>query len=229
VSYILNIETATTVCSVSVSKNDELLFCRELDEGFTHAENLHLFINESLHKTGIEPSQLSAVAVSKGPGSYTGLRIGVSTAKGLAYALNIPLIAVDTLQIMAVQAFKEKKDQAAIYCPMIDARRMEVYTNLYDHTGKPLQQVESLIIDEQSILKYQGYPQVYFFGDGMEKCRSLLTGLGNSHFLENIRPSAKTMPVVVYSRFMASQFENVAYFEPFYLKDFMPGKKKSSL
>lgn len=224
-SYILHIETATTVCSVSVSHQGELIFLKELNAGFTHAENLHLFILEAIRKVGINPGELSAIAVSKGPGSYTGLRIGVSTAKGLAYALNIPLIGVDTLQIMAAGA-RSKTSAGDFYCPMIDARRMEVYTAVYDPELRMVSEVEACIVDEHSIEKFSSYPGTCFFGDGMPKCKVLLAGLTGAFFCENIWPSAKDMVKLAYGRYMEKAFENVAYFEPFYLKDFMAGKMK---
>lgn len=225
-SYFLNIETATTVCSVSISEDQRVLFCKEVNEGYTHAENLHLFIEQGLKDTGLKAAQLNAIAVSKGPGSYTGLRIGVSAAKGLAYALNIPLISVDTLQIMSYSASLIYHTPSTVYCPMIDARRMEVYTALYNHDAHPLTTTEALIIDEISIEKFSIYPDICFFGDGMEKCRSLLSTLANAHFLEKNVPSANFMPSLVDKKFRINAFENLAYFEPFYLKDFLAGKKK---
>lgn len=225
-SYFLNIETATTVCSVSISEDQRLIFCKELNAGYTHAENLHLFIEEGLKETGLKAAQLNAIAVSKGPGSYTGLRIGVSAAKGLAYALNIPLISVDTLQIMSHSASLTRHTASTLYCPMIDARRMEVYTAIYDQQLEPLTAIEALIVDETSIEKFGTYPDICFFGDGMEKCRSLLSVLANAQFLEKIVPSANFMPGLVDKKFRIKDFENLAYFEPFYLKDFLAGKKK---
>jgi tRNA threonylcarbamoyladenosine biosynthesis protein TsaB len=227
-SYFLNIETATTVCSVSISENENLLFFKEINEGFTHAENLHLFIEQAFKETGVGAHQLSAISVSKGPGSYTGLRIGVSAAKGLAYALNIPLISVDTLQIMANAAYIKQKEPG-IYCPMIDARRMEVYSALYSHELKALSVIEALIIDETSILKFNSYPKVFYFGDGMLKCRALLSKMPNAFFIEDVNPSVEYIAKLVYEKFLANEFENTAYFEPFYLKDFMILKKKSTL
>lgn len=226
-AYILHIETATTVCSVALSENDRIIFSKELDEGFTHAENLHLFIQEGLKKTNIESKDLAAVAVSKGPGSYTGLRIGVSSAKGLAYALSIPLISVDTLQVMASMAFGKVKHEA-FYCPMIDARRMEVYTNVYDQFLKTQSETRALIVDENSIESFKQYPTIYFFGDGMPKCKDLLSTLTNAHFIEDIKPSATYMVKLAYSKFVSKAFEDVAYFEPFYLKDFMITKGKTA-
>jgi len=227
-NYILNIETATTVCSVSLSKNGELLFFKELNDGFTHAENLHLFIEEAFKETGIAAKQLSAIAVSKGPGSYTGLRIGVSTAKGLAYALGIPLISVDTLQLMALAAYTQREEDAA-YCAMIDARRMEIYTAVYDKGLKRKTEIEALIVDESSIKKFSAYPKIYYFGDGMPKCKLLLERQTNSVFIDGIYPSARHMCSLVYTKYMNTDFEDLAYFEPFYLKDFMVLKKKTQI
>lgn len=214
------------MCSVGISHEEKLIFCKELNEGFTHAENLHLFIQEGLNESGIKSTQLSAIGVSKGPGSYTGLRIGVSSAKGLAYALNIPLISVSTLQLMAAGAIAQQKEEA-IYCPLIDARRMEVYSAVYNGADlSPLSEIEALIVDEQSIQKFKDYPKIFFFGDGMPKCRSALSQLGNAHFIESIYPSARHMVNLIYSRFQDRNLEDTAYFEPFYLKDFIAGKKK---
>jgi tRNA threonylcarbamoyladenosine biosynthesis protein TsaB len=225
-SHILHIETATTVCSVAISKNDELLFFKELNEGFTHAENLHLFIKEALKEAKLEIHQLSAISVSKGPGSYTGLRIGVSAAKGLAYSLEIPLISVETLRIMALSAFSYQKEPA-FYCPMIDARRMEVYTSVYNGDLNRIEPIEALIVDEQSISRFKSYSKIFFFGDGMPKCKSIIGSLSNAHFIENVYPSAKYMCKPVWQKFLTNDFEDVAYFEPFYLKDFLIVKKES--
>lgn len=227
-SYILHIETATTVCSVALSQNEELLFYKELNEGFTHAENLHLFIEEALKSCHILPTQLNAISVSKGPGSYTGLRIGVSAAKGLAYALNIPLLSVDTLQVMA-KAASIQASEFGIYCPMIDARRMEVYTSLYDENLKPLQATEALIVTKDSIETFNSSQKIYFFGDGMPKCKPLLEKLKNASFIDQIYPCAQHMVELVYRKFLANEMENLAYFEPFYLKDFMILKKRTLL
>jgi len=225
-SYILNIETATTVCSVSLSQNEEVLFSKELNEGFTHAENLHLFIEQALKETRLKANQLNAIGVSKGPGSYTGLRIGVSTAKGLAYALNIPLISVDTLQIMAGSVLSKIMEPDAFYCPMIDARRMEVYTAVFDSHLKIKTEIEALIVDELSIEKFKDYQKIYYFGDGAAKCQPLLSQLKNTEFIEGISPTAAHMTKLVHTKYLHKTFENIAYFEPFYLKNFMILKKK---
>ncbi len=227
-SYILNIETSGTRCSVCISHNEEIMAFREIDDGYTHAENLHLFIDDVLNLANVQSHQISAVAVSKGPGSYTGLRIGVSAAKGLAYSLNIPLIGIDTLHIIALSA-KAKNPSLAFYCPMIDARRMEVYTAVYDNDLKLKMPVEPLIMNETSILKFADYSNMAFFGDGMPKGQALLSTLKGHSFINDIQASAIVMPMISFKKFRAKQFENHAYFEPFYLKDFMILHKKSRI
>lgn len=226
-AFILNLETATTVCSVSLAENGRQICARELDQGFTHAENLHGFILEVLKEAGLEARQLNAVAVSKGPGSYTGLRIGVSTAKGLAYALGVPLIAVDTLQIMSHKA-RSLATGEGFYCPMIDARRMEVYTAFYNTALDQVQPIEALIVDESSIQAFRQYSKIWFFGDGMPKCRELLSQLPAADFIDNCFPSASHMCELSFHKFQAGAVEDVAYFEPFYLKDFLITAKKGS-
>lgn len=222
---ILCIETATTVCSVAVFENERLLAMREINEGFSHAENLHVFVQEVLLEANFRPDQLSAIAVSVGPGSYTGLRIGVSTAKGLAYALDIPVIAIDTLQIIA--AGTKVEQPSAYYVPMIDARRMEVYTAVYDAQLKEVEKVEALIVDEQSVQKYSTYASICFSGDGMPKCKNLLISLSDAHTFSNVLPNAKYMGTLALYCYNKQQFEDVAYFEPRYLKEFQAGKKKT--
>lgn len=224
-ALILHLETATTVCSVALALNGDLLSFQELDSGFTHAENLHGFIQSVLEDAGVGIKQLEAVAVSKGPGSYTGLRIGVSAAKGLGYALGIPVIGLDTLQVMSRRAANVQKEEG-IYCPMIDARRMEVYTAKYGKNLKQLAPVEALIIDLNSLGKFQGADPVYFFGDGMPKCRELLRTLPKAAFIDGIAPSAKDMCQLAFTKFIAREFEDLAYFEPFYLKDFLITQKR---
>lgn len=209
---------------MSLSKHGNLISFREINNGYTHAENLHVFIEQVIKEVSITLKDLDAIAISKGPGSYTGLRIGVSAAKGLAYSLNIPLIALDTLEIMTNIALK--KENEAVYCPMIDARRMEVYTAVYDKELKQLKATEALIVDENSIAQFFAYDKIYFFGDGMEKCKTVLSSVKNAEFIENILPSAKAMCDLAYKKFTVKSFEDVAYFEPFYLKDFLILNKK---
>lgn len=215
------------MCSVSVSENNDILSFKELNNGYTHAENLHLFIQETLKDASIKPNQLKAISVSKGPGSYTGLRIGVSAAKGLAYSLKIPLISLETLQIMA-QAAIQNENETAVYCPMIDARRMEVYTGVYNQHLHPISEINALIVNKESIFeKYTSFNKIFFFGDGMLKCKTLLEELPQAEFIEGIWPSAKHMASLSFKKFNLNQFENVAYFEPYYLKEFISTAKKN--
>ncbi|MGG7034989.1 MAG: tRNA (adenosine(37)-N6)-threonylcarbamoyltransferase complex dimerization subunit type 1 TsaB [Flavobacterium sp.] len=218
-AYILNIETATKNCSVSLAKDGETVICKEIsDQGYSHAEKLHVFIEEIIKETGLDFKDLSAIAISQGPGSYTGLRIGVSSAKGLCFALNIPLIAVDTLQILASQV---KVDNGFIV-PMLDARRMEVYSAVFNSKLEKTKEVEAEIITEESYVDYQ--EPMCFVGDCQEKLKPVLTK-SNFYFLENVVfPSAKEMSALSYAKFQNNDFVDVAYFEPYYLKDFVVTK-----
>lgn len=220
-TYILNIETATKNCSVSLAKNGETIFCKEIaEQGFSHAEKLHVFIEEILKETGVSVQEIKAVAVSKGPGSYTGLRIGVSTAKGLCYALGIPLISVDTLQVLAKQVNVDN----GLIVPMLDARRMEVYSAVFDANHNKIMEVQAEILTESSYAEIT--EAVCFIGDCQEKCKTVLTK-NNFHFLSDIVfPSANEMSSLSYEKFVKNEFEDVAYFEPFYLKDFLIAKPK---
>ena len=214
--YILNIETATKNCSVALAKDGQTILCKEIaEEGYSHAEKLHVFIEEIIQEAGIRFQDLKAVAVSKGPGSYTGLRIGVSAAKGLCFALNIPLISVDTLQVLASQA----KVAEGLIVPMLDARRMEVYSAIFNSKLEKQREVQAEIITENSFETIQ--ETVYFVGDCSEKCHSVLVK-SNFVFLEEIKyPSAKEMSALSSEKFQNNDFEDLAYFEPYYLKDFM--------
>ena len=220
-NYILNIETATKNCSVSLAKNGETILCREIaEQGYSHAEKLHVFIEEILKETNVTVQDLKAIAVSKGPGSYTGLRIGVSTAKGLCYALGIPLISVDTLQVLA----KKVSVENGLIVPMIDARRMEVYSAVFDANHTKTMEVQAEILSEESYAEMT--EAVYFIGDCQEKCKTVLNK-SNFHFLpEIVYPSASEMSSLSYEKFTKNDFEDVAYFEPFYLKDFLIAKPK---
>lgn len=223
-SLLLCLETATTVCSVALFRNGQLLHLEETDQGYTHAENLHLFIQKALQRGGAQPADLSAVAISRGPGSYTGLRIGTSAAKGLCFALGIPLIAVDTLQAMSF-GVRSSTNAGALFCPMLDARRMEVYTAIYDETLQAVRPVEAVVIDEAAVKLFPIDRTIFFFGDGMDKCRQLLTQLPNAHFLESIQPSAAHIGALAWEKFTQKQVEDVAYYEPLYLKEFLIKKK----
>ncbi len=225
-ALILNLETATTVCSVALAKDGQLLSKKELNGNYTHAENLTCFIETVLKETGLSLKDLDAVAISKGPGSYTGLRIGVSTAKGLCYSLNKPLIALNTLEHSAYGCSLLHGKATDLFCPMIDARRMEVYCAVYDKSNKPIKTTAAEIIDEHSFQELLEKNIVYFFGDGAAKCKEVLSKNANAIFLDHLYPSALNMIVAAEQAFQHKQFEDVAYFEPFYLKDFVAGKKK---
>lgn len=216
---ILNIETATEVCSVAVAKDGELLFKKEVLEGLNHSELLTVFITDLFVENDMDLKKLDAIAVSKGPGSYTGLRIGVSVAKGLCYGLDIPLIAVNSLETMGINtAVKSKEDM--LFCPMIDARRMEVYTALYNSKGEELEAVHAKIIEEDFLADYLNEKKVLFFGNGADKCKSKLVHQ-NALFIGPKRTSAQFMLKLTEEKYNNKEFENVAYFEPYYLKDFV--------
>lgn len=228
-ALILNIETATALCSVALSKDCKILSLRETTEEKSHAGSLTVFIEEILNETHLSVADLDAVAVGKGPGSYTGLRIGVSVAKGLCYGSGIPLIAISTLQVMFSQAVPNVNNEPDILlCPMIDARRMEVFCCLYDASGNEVQPVSARIIDETSFLDYLSGHRIAFFGSGMEKCRKVIQH-PNAVFLSNIQPHASAMATISDYSFRNALFENVAYFEPFYLKDFVATVPKKGL
>lgn len=221
---ILCIETATTNCSVAIGRDGKLISLKEENnKQYSHAEKLHLFIAEVVEEAAIELSDLDAVAISKGPGSYTGLRIGVSAAKGLCYALEIPLISIPTLDSMASQV-QVSKDEMVI--PMLDARRMEVYSAGYDSEGNQIRETRAEILDQGSFQDYLEKQRVYFIGDGVEKFQKINTH-PNAVFIENRVPSSKEMVAIAEEKMKEKHFEDVAYFEPFYLKDFVAGKKKS--
>jgi tRNA threonylcarbamoyladenosine biosynthesis protein TsaB len=215
-TYILNIETATRNCSVSLSLYGGTIICKEIAEmGYSHAEKLHVFMEEILKESKLTFQDLSAIAVSQGPGSYTGLRIGVSSAKGLCYALGIPLIAIDTLEIIARKIMIEK----GVIIPMIDARRMECYTAIFNSKHEKIREVKAEIIDENSF--HDIVETIHIIGDGGTKCQTILT---NSKFIfhpEIEFPSANEMSKLAYDKYQISDTVDVAYFEPYYLKDFM--------
>ncbi|MFE3846489.1 tRNA (adenosine(37)-N6)-threonylcarbamoyltransferase complex dimerization subunit type 1 TsaB [Flavobacterium sp. LB3P45] len=214
--YILNIETATKNCSVALAIEGKTILCKEIaEEGYSHAERLHVFIEEILIEAGITVNDLVAIAVSQGPGSYTGLRIGVSAAKGLSYALNIPLIAVDTLKTLASQVSVSN----GLIIPMIDARRMEVYSAIFTPNLEKKRAILAEIITKDSFNDIE--ETIYFVGDCSEKCKAVLTK-ENYVFLEEIKyPSAKEMDMLSFEKYKIGDTVDVAYFEPYYLKDFM--------
>lgn len=220
-AYILNIETATKNCSVSISNNGKILICNEVaEEGYSHAERLHVFIEKCLNDIGIQYKNLKAIAVSQGPGSYTGLRIGVSAAKGLCYALSIPMVAVDTLMSLAAQA----NVASGVIVPMLDARRMEVYSAIFTSDLEYHREVQAEIITENSFEDLDG--PVYFVGDCADKCKTVLSR-PNFIFLDQIKyPSANEMAALSYAKYLVNDTVDLTYFEPYYLKDFMVTKPK---
>ncbi|AEW85741.1 tRNA (adenosine(37)-N6)-threonylcarbamoyltransferase complex dimerization subunit type 1 TsaB [Flavobacterium columnare NBRC 100251 = ATCC 23463] len=219
-TYILHLETATRNCSVALAKEGGLVAVREIAElGYTHAEKLHIFIKEVLNEAQIEPKDLGAIAVSQGPGSYTGLRIGVSAAKGLCYALSIPLIAVDTLEVLARQI----KVSEGFIIPMIDARRMECYTAIFSVDYTLQRKVESQIIEANTFFEFQ--EKIHLLGDGASKCKEVLNTTQFVYHDQAIFPSSKEMIEIAHQKFLKKDFVDVAYFEPFYLKEFMLNTK----
>ena len=233
-SLILCIETGTDVCSVGIARDGELLSLRESDEGRDHARKVGVFVDELLRETGIAPDELDAVAVGKGPGSYTGLRIGVSFAKGLCYGLQKPLLAVGSLDALVEVAREDYEAgilavddwQHARLCPMVDARRMEVYAQVFDSQGTPLTDVSAEVVSEESFAAYRqaGEPFV-IFGSGARKCADLLAG---ATFVE-VTPSARGLARLAQQALDEGRTEDIAYFEPFYLKDFVVTTSKKRL
>ena len=227
---ILCLETSTAVCSVALVRNGKLISLRESLDGQNHAEKITLFIDEVMKEADISYQELDAIAVSKGPGSYTGLRIGVSTAKGLCYAMEKPLIAIDTLSAMAngfisCQSIANSQ-QPIVLCPMIDARRMEVYTAFFNDKTEKISDTKALIIDENSFQDLRRDHHLYLFGDGADKLASLFDNKGSISVIENFRCSAAYMAQLADKSFREKDFVDTAYFEPFYLKDFIPAMPK---
>jgi len=219
---ILLIETSTPICSVALAKGEEILAIRESFEGLSHATLTAVFIDEVMKEANVKLENLDAVATSKGPGSYTGLRIGMSIAKGLCYALNKPLIAISSLQALAQTASKFY-DENHLFIPMIDARRMEVYAAVYDAKGECLRDVQADIIDENSYAGFAKQP-IVLLGDGAKKCEDVLKTNSQIKIDETLKFSSKNMMPLAQIAFDNKAFEDVAYFEPFYLKDFIAGK-----
>jgi len=221
-AYILNIETATTNCSVSLSFDGEILAIREdYNDKYSHSERLHTYIDEVLKESKIRSNELSAIAVSKGPGSYTGLRIGVSTAKGLCFALDKPLISIPTLESLANQVITDK----GVIIPMLDARRLEVYASVYDWGYKQVRKTKAEILDSNSFSDYLSNNTVAFIGSGVSKTAELIKH-PNAIFIQNKLPSARDMGQLAYAKYKKNDIEDVAYFEPYYLKDFLSNNRR---
>ena len=224
---ILHIETSTEVCSVALSENGACIFKQEDRKGPNHSRLLASFADEAISFADSHAIPLDAVAVSMGPGSYTGLRIGVSVAKGICYARDLKLIALPTLKVMCVPILlRDMLPEDAWLCPMIDARRMEVYTCIYDRALSEVRPISAEIITEESFQEELADHQLYFLGNGAKKCRSVINH-PNAHFIDDIVPHAKYMFPLAEQAFVREQFEDVAYFEPYYLKEFVATKSKS--
>ena len=229
-SCILHVETSTKVCSVAVTEDGAVLFEKTDLNGPSHAVQLGVFVDEALSYIDNHGIPFDAVAVSCGPGSYTGLRIGVSMAKGICYGRELKLIAIPTLEVLCVPVllYHEELPDDALLCPMIDARRMEVYAAIYDRALRTVRPIGADIVDENSYLEYLEQHPVYFFGDGASKCREKITH-PNAHFLPDIVPLAKYMGPLAEKAVANGRYEDVAYFEPFYLKEFVASKPKKLL
>ncbi len=221
-AIILNLETATTNCSVSLSKEGNTMILKEdYDKNYSHAERLHIYIDEVLKSAHVKPNQLDAIAISKGPGSYTGLRIGVSAAKGLCFALNKPLISISTLEALAHQV----KDCEGVIVAMLDARRMEVYAAIFDSNYNQIRETQAEILNGLSFSTYLEKGKVFFIGNGVEKTKTLISH-PNAIFIEDKLPTAKEIGLLADHKYKIGDFEDVAYFEPYYLKDFVALKPK---
>lgn len=229
-SCILHIETSTSACSVAVSEDGQVVFKKEDLNGPSHAVSLGVFVDEALSFADSHAMPLDAVAVSCGPGSYTGLRIGVSMAKGICYGRDLKLIGLPTLKVQCVPVllYHDELPEDALLCPMIDARRMEVYAAIYDRALKTVRDISADIVDENSYREFLDRHPVYFFGDGAAKCKEKITH-PNAHFIDGIRPLASMMFPLAEKAVAEGKYEDVAYFEPFYLKEFVAGKPKNLL
>ena len=227
---ILHIETSTDVCSVAVSQDGACIFHEEDHSGPNHAVKSGTFIDEALSFIDSHLIPLDAVAISSGPGSYTGLRIGVSTAKGICYGRDVKLISVPTLQLLCVPVLLREKvqEEDALLCPMIDARRMEVYAQLFDRSLHEVRPIQADIVDGETYRQYLDQHPVYFFGNGAAKCMETINH-PNAHLIENVEPLAKWMFPLAEKKFLNEQYEDVAYFVPFYLKDFVAKMPKNLL
>ena len=227
-SHILNIETSTSVCSVALSSQGEIVFDRVSFEGPSHAKLAGLYVEEALAFANKHHLKPDAVAVSSGPGSYTGLRIGVSLAKGLCFGLDIPLISISTLELMASTAIRLQQEADMLYCPMIDARRMEVYAALYDNQLREVRAIRPDIVDASTYADYLQQGKVCFFGNGAAKCETVIDS-PDAVFLDNIHPLASEMATLATKAFERKDFADVAYYEPFYLKDFQATTPKNKV
>jgi tRNA threonylcarbamoyladenosine biosynthesis protein TsaB len=228
-SCILQIETSTNICSVAVSQDSQVIFTKEDFKEFSHNVSLGEFVDEALSFADSHAIPIDAVSVSCGPGSYTGLRIGVSTAKGICYGLNIPLLGIPTLKILSTPVLLYKDiPEGSLICPMLDARRMEVYAAVYDRALREVREIKAEVIDEDSYLDLLEKQPIYFFGNGAEKCKEKITH-HNAHFIDGVIPLAKHMAPLAERALIQNDFKDVAYFEPFYLKEFITTKPRKLL
>lgn len=229
-SCILHIETATDACSVAVSEDGQTIFQKEAKGGATQAQCLGSMVDEALSFTDSHAIPFDAVSVSCGPGSYTGLRIGVSMAKGVCYGRSLPLIALPTLEVMSVPVLLQHDDlpDDALLCPMIDARRMEVYCAFYTRALQTVRQTEAVVINNESFRDLLEAHPIWFFGGGAEKCKDVIRH-PNAHFIDGIRPLAKYMAPLAERRHANADFVDVAYFEPYYLKEFVATVSKKKI
>ena len=228
-STILHIETSTEVCSVAVSEDSQVIFQQDDHSGPNHAERLGTMVDEALSFTDNHAIPFDAVAVSCGPGSYTGLRIGVSIAKGICYGRDLKLIAIPTLELLCVPVLlREIPEEDALLCPMLDARRMEVYAGIYTRALKPVREIGADVVTAETYKSYLDEHPVYFFGNGAQKCMETINH-PNAHLIEGIEPLAKWMQPLAERRYLNEQFEDVAYFVPYYLKDFIAKMPKKNI
>lgn len=223
---ILNIETATDVCSAALFENEKCIAVSESSEEKIHSRKLTVFIEEVFKKSEKTFDELSAVAVSRGPGSFTGLRIGVSVAKGLCFALDVPLISISSLQAMAFGMMDKTGDKNSFFCPMIDAKRMEVFTAVYNSDLKMVRNESAIVLDGKIFLTLLEKQKIYFAGDGAGKCRKIYSSHPNAVFIDDCMNSAKFMGQIAFEKFQKKGFENLSSFEPVYLKDFIAKEPK---
>ncbi|QLH32635.1 MAG: tRNA (adenosine(37)-N6)-threonylcarbamoyltransferase complex dimerization subunit type 1 TsaB [Cyclobacteriaceae bacterium] len=224
---LLSLETSTSICSAAIHQEDKVLTWREIREPRSAASQLAVIVDAIMKESATEPAMLSGVVVTSGPGSYTGLRIGVATAKGICFALNIPLIAISTLDLLAIQGKTMIADTNALLCPMLDARRMEVYCKVVDYNLNEVEPTQAKIIDANSFNNYLENTLVYFIGEGATKCRAIFKH-ANAKFLDEVVPNAVPLGGMGYQKWHQKKFENVGTFEPYYLKDFLIRKPTSS-
>jgi len=227
-ALILSLETSTTICSAALHRDGKLLIAEELLTPQSASSQLSPLIDQLLTTAKVTPKDLAAVAVASGPGSYTGLRIGVATAKGICFGLNVPLIAINTLEVMAAQVAKsfQESTEDILLCPMLDARRMEVYCLVSDPRLNEVEPTQAKVIDAESFANRLAQRTVYFFGNGADKCKNVINH-PNARFLNDLHPTAKQLGVMAFHKFEKGEFENLSSFEPHYLKEFMVKKPKT--